>query len=51
MSEASAVLCGIEDEFVVVCVDRIDFAHVKIIIEMGSRDGPWPRVCGVLSRR
>ena len=46
MSEATSVLFGIEDEFDVVSVDRIDPGQVKIIIEMRSRGGAVSGVRG-----
>src|SRR3712207_1552055 len=50
MPKATSVLFGIEDEFDVVSVDRVDPGQVKIIIEMLSREGSCP-ACGVVSGR
>ena len=50
MAKATAVLFGIEDEFDVVSVDRLEPGQVKIIIESVSREGPCP-ACGVISGR
>jgi transposase len=50
MPKATAVLFGIEDEFDVVSVDRLEPGQVKIIIESVSREGPCP-ACGVVSGR
>ena len=50
MSKATAVLFGIEDEFDVLSVDRLEPGQVKIVIEMVSREGPCP-ACGVVSGR
>ena len=50
MPEATSVLLGVEDEFRVVSVDRLDPGQVKIMIETVSRDGPCPS-CGVLTSR
>jgi transposase len=50
MSKAPAVLFGIEDEFDVVSVDRVDPEQVKIIVEMRSPDAPCP-ACGVVTSR
>jgi transposase len=48
MSDATSVLYGLETEFRVVEVTRLDDAEVKIVIEMPPREGPCPS-CGVLS--
>ena len=50
MPEATSVLFGIEDEFDVVDVDRIDPGQVKIIIEMRAVEAPCP-ACGVITGR
>ena len=50
MSKATAVLFGIEDEFDVLSVDRLEPGQVRIIIESVSREGPCP-ACGVVSGR
>ncbi len=50
MPEATSVLFGIEDEFRVLSVDRLEPGQVKILIESVSREGPCP-ACGVLTRR
>ena len=50
MSKATSVLFGIEDEFDVVSVERLDPGQVQIIIEMRSAVAPCPG-CGVLTTR
>src|SRR5215218_9494105 len=50
MSKATSVLFGIEDEFDVVSVERLDPGQVQIIIEMRSAVAPCP-ACGVLTSR
>ena len=50
MSKATAVLFGIEDEFDVLSVDRLEPGQIRIIIESVSREGPCP-ACGVVSGR
>src|SRR4051794_8686909 len=50
MSKATAVLFGIEDEFDVRSVDRLEPGQVKIVIEMRAAEAPCPS-CGVVSRR
>ena len=52
MSDATSVslLFGLEDEFSVLEVRRIDRDGVKVIIEQTAREGPCP-ACGVLSGR
>ena len=50
MPKATAVLFGIEDEFDVLSVDRLEPGQIKIIIESVSREGPCP-ACGVVSGR
>jgi transposase len=50
MSDATSVLLGIEDEFEVVSVERLDPGQVKIIIEMQATDAPCP-ACGVFTSR
>ena len=50
MPKATAVLFGIEDEFDVLSVDRLEPGQIKIIIESVSREGPCP-ACGVISGR
>jgi transposase len=46
--DPTSVLYGLEDEFVVLEVERIDTGTVKVIIEQAAREGPCPD-CGVLS--
>ena len=46
--DPASVLFGLEDEFVVLEVERIETAVVKVIIEQRAREGPCPD-CGVLS--
>jgi len=48
MSDATSVLFGLEDEFRVLEVQRVDVSLVKVIIEQAAREGPCP-ACGVLS--
>ena len=48
MSDATSVLFGLEHEFSVVEVRRVDAAAVKVIIEQVAREGPCPE-CGVFS--
>jgi transposase len=46
--DATAVLFGLEDEFGVRDVERIDAVTVKVVIEQIAREGPCPD-CGVLT--
>ena len=46
--DPTAVLFGLEEEFSVLAVQRIDPTTVKMIIEQTAREGPCP-VCGVFS--
>jgi transposase len=46
--DATAVLFGLEDEFGVCDVGRIDAVTVKVLIEQPAREGPCPD-CGVLT--
>jgi transposase len=48
MSDATSVLFGLEDEFSVLDVQRVDATSVRVIIEQTARDGPCP-VCGVIT--
>jgi hypothetical protein len=48
MSDATSVLFGLEHEFSVLEVRRVDATTVKVIIEQAAREGPCPE-CGVLS--
>ena len=48
MSDATSVLFGLEDEFRVLEVQRVDVSLVRVIIEQAAREGPCPG-CGVLS--
>jgi transposase len=48
MSDATSVLFGLEDEFRVLEVQRVDVFSVKLIIEQTVREGPCP-ACGVFS--
>ena len=50
MSKATAVLFGIEDEFDVLSVDRLEPGQVKIVIEMRAAEAPCPS-CGVVTGR
>jgi hypothetical protein len=45
--DAASVLFGLEDEFGVLEVQRLDLSAVKVIIEQTARDGPCP-ACGVV---
>ena len=51
MSDATSVLFGLEDEFGVLEVERIDPATVKVIIEQAAREGAVPGVRGAQSAR
>ncbi len=42
MPKATAVLFGIEDEFRVLSVDRLEPGQVRILSETISREGPCP---------
>jgi transposase len=46
--DAVSVMFGLEDEFGVLEIERIDDRTVKMIIEQTAREGPCPN-CGVLS--
>src|SRR5215208_4689746 len=46
--DATAVLFGLEDEFGVREVERIDAVTVKVMIEQMAREGPCPD-CGVFT--
>jgi transposase len=48
MSDATSVLFGLEDEFVVVEVQRIDASRVTVLIEQLAREAPCPE-CGVFT--
>ena len=48
MSDATSVLFGLEHEFSVLEVLRVDAVTVKVIIEQAARAGPCPE-CGVFS--
>jgi hypothetical protein len=48
MSDPTSVLFGLEDEFRVLEVQRVDVSSVKLLIEQTAREGPCP-TCGVLS--
>ena len=48
MSDATSVLFGLEHEFSVLEVRRVDATAVKVIIEQAAREGPCPE-CGVFS--
>ena len=48
MSDATSVLFGLEDEFSVLEVQRVDTPTVEVIIEQIAREGPCPE-CGVVS--
>jgi transposase len=47
-SVVRAVLFGLEDEFDILSVDRIDAGSVEVTVELTAREGPCP-ACGVLS--
>jgi hypothetical protein len=42
MSDATSVLFGLEHEFSVLEVRRVDATAVKVIIEQAAREGPCP---------
>ena len=48
MSDATSVLFGLEHEFSVLEVQRVDITALKVIIEQAAREGPCPE-CGVVS--
>jgi transposase len=48
MSDATSVLFGLEDEFRVLDVLRIDHSSVSVVIEQTAREGPCP-ACGVVT--
>jgi transposase len=48
MSDATSVLFGLEDEFTVLDVQRVDVSNVRVLIEQIAREGPCPD-CGVLT--
>jgi len=48
MSDATSVLFGLEHEFSILEVQRVDTTAVKVIIEQAAREGPCPE-CGVVS--
>lgn len=48
MSDATSVLFGLEDEFGVLDVQRIDACSVRVVVEQTAREGPCP-ACGVLT--
>jgi transposase len=48
MSDATSVLFGLEDEFAVLEVQRIDASRAKVLIEQLAREAPCPE-CGVLT--
>ena len=47
MSDATSVLFGLEHEFSVLEVERVDATTVKVIIEQSAREGPVSRVRSV----
>jgi transposase len=46
--DPTAVLFGLEDEFGVLAVERVNAATIKVTIEQRSREGPCPD-CGVVA--
>jgi transposase len=48
MTDATSVLFGLEDEFRVLTVHRVDQDTVKVIIEQTAREGPCP-ACAVIT--
>ena len=48
MSDATSVLFGLEDEFRVLEVQRVDVSSVKVIIEQTAREGSCPACGGAL---
>jgi transposase len=50
MSDATSVLFGLEHEFRVLEVQRVDTTTVKAVIEQTTREGPCPE-CGCAAAR
>jgi transposase len=50
MDDGTAVLLGVDDEFTVLQVDRIDSDTVVVVVEVSDREGACP-TCGVFSSR
>jgi hypothetical protein len=50
MDDGTAVLLGLEDEFTVLMVERVDPGRVKAVIEVSAVEDACPG-CGVLSSR
>ena len=50
MDDGTAVLLGLEDEFTVLLIERIDPGRVKALIEVRASEGACPG-CGVLTSR
>jgi transposase len=50
MDDGTAVLLGLEDEFTVLVIERVDPGRVKAVIEVTAREDACPG-CGVLSSR
>lgn len=48
MNERTSVLLGLEDEFAVLQLDRLDEDTIEVVIEVVDREGACPG-CGVLS--
>jgi|tagenome__1003787_1003787.scaffolds.fasta_scaffold20860633_2 transposase len=48
LSDPAAVLFGLEGEFAVLRVERLEDQRVKVIIEQVAREGPCPE-CGVIA--
>ena len=50
MNEGTSVLLGLEDEFTVLQLERIDADTVRVVIEVIDPEGACPE-CGVLTSR
>ena len=50
MNESTSVLLGLEDEFTVLQLERIDADTVRVVIEVIDPEGACPE-CGVLTSR
>lgn len=50
MIDSTSVLFGLEDEFVVIGLERLSVSDVRVVIEHRDREAPCP-ACGVLTTR
>ena len=50
MNESTSVLLGLEDEFTVLQLERIDADTVHVVIEVIDQEGACPG-CGMLTSR